>query len=54
MAGPEGIVGSLRDAALLNQLATFDDVGKAAAFVASDQARTMSSATGQCLVRGPR
>ena len=31
--------------ALLDRLATFDDVGRVAAFVASDHARTMTSAT---------
>lgn len=43
--GREEIIASLRDAALLGQLATFDDVGSVAAFVASDHARTMTSAT---------
>lgn len=43
--GREAIVASLRDAALLDPLATFDDVGRVAAFVASDHARTMTSAT---------
>jgi 3-oxoacyl-[acyl-carrier protein] reductase len=43
--GRDEIVASLRDAALLEHLATFDDVGAVAAFVASDQARTMTSAT---------
>jgi enoyl-[acyl-carrier-protein] reductase (NADH) len=36
-------VASLRGAALLERLATFDDVGRVAAFVASDHARTMTS-----------
>jgi 3-oxoacyl-[acyl-carrier protein] reductase len=43
--GREEIVASLRDAALLDRLATVDDVGRVAAFVASDHARTMTSAT---------
>lgn len=43
--GREEIIASLRDAALLDRLATFDDVGRVAAFVASDHARTMTSAT---------
>lgn len=43
--GREEIITSLRDAALLGRLATFDDVGRVAAFVASDHARTMTSAT---------
>jgi 3-oxoacyl-[acyl-carrier protein] reductase len=43
--GREEIVASLRDSALLDRLATFEDVGQVAAFVASDHARTMTSAT---------
>ena len=43
--GREEIVASLRDEALLDRLATFGDVGKVAAFVASDHARPMTSAT---------
>jgi enoyl-[acyl-carrier-protein] reductase (NADH) len=45
MPGREEIIASLRDAALLDRLATLDDVGRVAAFVASDHARTMTSAT---------
>jgi 3-oxoacyl-[acyl-carrier protein] reductase len=43
--GREEIVASLRQAALLERLATFDDVARVAAFVASDHGRTMTSAT---------
>jgi 3-oxoacyl-[acyl-carrier protein] reductase len=43
--GREEIIASLRDAALLDRLATFEDVGGVAAFVASDHARTMTGAT---------
>ena len=44
-AGTEEIMAGFRGAALLDRLATLDDVGRVAAFVASDQARTMTSAT---------
>ena len=42
-AGRDEIVQSLEDAALLNRLATLDDVGNVAAFVASDLARTITA-----------
>ena len=41
--GREEIVRSLQDAAMLNRLATLEDVGNVAAFVASDHARSMTS-----------
>jgi 3-oxoacyl-[acyl-carrier protein] reductase len=43
--GREALVKSLEDATLLGRCATFEDVGNVAAFVASDQARTMTAAT---------
>lgn len=42
--GRDGIIASLEEAALLNRTATLADVGNVAAFVASDQARTMTAA----------
>jgi 3-oxoacyl-[acyl-carrier protein] reductase len=41
--GRDEIVDSIQQAALLNRTATLTDVGNVAAFVASDQARTMTS-----------
>jgi 3-oxoacyl-[acyl-carrier protein] reductase len=41
----DAIVADLRDATLLKRTATLADVGNVAAFVASDHARTMTSAT---------
>ncbi len=41
--GRDDIVAGLRQAAMLNRTATLSDVGNVAAFVASDQARTMTS-----------
>ena len=42
-AGREEIVASIEEAALLNRTATLADVGNVAAFVASDQARTITA-----------
>lgn len=42
-AGRDEIVQSLEDAAQLNRLATLDDVGNVAAFVAPDLARTITA-----------
>jgi len=42
-AGREEIVASIEGAALLNRTATLADVGNVAAFVASDQARTVTA-----------
>lgn len=42
-SGRDEIVSSIQQAALLNRTATLADVGNVAAFVASDQARTMTS-----------
>jgi len=44
VAGREEIIAGLQQAALLNRTATLADVGNVAAFVASDQARTMTAA----------
>jgi NAD(P)-dependent dehydrogenase (short-subunit alcohol dehydrogenase family) len=44
-AGRDEIVAGMEQAALLNRTATLADVGTVAAFVASDQARTMTAAT---------
>jgi Dehydrogenases with different specificities (related to short-chain alcohol dehydrogenases) len=41
--GRDEIVASIQQTALLNRTATLSDVGNVAAFVASDQARTMTS-----------
>jgi enoyl-[acyl-carrier-protein] reductase (NADH) len=41
--GRDEIVASIEQAALLNRTATLADVGNVAAFVASDQARTITS-----------
>ena len=43
--GREQIAASLEEATLLGRAATLDDVANVAAFVASDQARTMTAAT---------
>ena len=43
--GADAIVESLHAATLTGRAATLDDVGRVAAFVASDQARTMTAAT---------
>lgn len=43
--GREAIVASLEQATMLGRTATLADVGNVAAFVASDQARTMTAAT---------
>jgi len=43
--GRDAIVAGIEQAALLNRTATLADVGNVAAFVASDHARTMTSAT---------
>ncbi|MEW9530413.1 SDR family NAD(P)-dependent oxidoreductase [Microbispora sp. NPDC049125] len=43
--GKDEIAGGLREATLLGRTATLADVGDVAAFVASDRARTMTSAT---------
>jgi len=45
MPGRDDIVASIQKATLLGRTATLADVGKVAAFVASDQAGTMTSAT---------
>jgi 3-oxoacyl-[acyl-carrier protein] reductase len=39
------IAAGLKDASMLRRTATLSDVGEVAAFVASDRARTMTSAT---------
>ena len=39
----EAIAAGIQDAAMLNHLATLEDVGNVAAFIASDKARTMTS-----------
>ena len=39
-----GIIASLEEAALLNRTTTLADVGNVGAFLASDQARTMTAA----------
>lgn len=44
MPGRDQIAASILESAMLNRTATLEDVGKVAAFVASDQARTMTSA----------
>ena len=44
-AGRDEIVAGIQQAALLNRTATLADVGNVAAFVASDQAGTMTAAT---------
>jgi NAD(P)-dependent dehydrogenase (short-subunit alcohol dehydrogenase family) len=44
LAGRDEIAAGLTDAALLKRTATLADVGNVAAFVASDQARTMTAA----------
>jgi 3-oxoacyl-[acyl-carrier protein] reductase len=43
--GRDELVKSLEDATLLGRCATLEDVGRVAAFVASDHARTMTAAT---------
>jgi 3-oxoacyl-[acyl-carrier protein] reductase len=43
--GRDELTKSLEDATLLGRCATLEDVGNVAAFVASDQARTMTAAT---------
>ena len=43
--GREAIVEGIEKATMLGRAATLDDVGNAAAFAASDQARTMTAAT---------
>jgi enoyl-[acyl-carrier-protein] reductase (NADH) len=43
--GRDEIIAGLQKATLLNRTATLADVGDVAAFVASDQARTMTGAT---------
>jgi NAD(P)-dependent dehydrogenase (short-subunit alcohol dehydrogenase family) len=44
-AGRDDIIAGIEQAALLDRTATLADVGNVAAFVASDQARTMTAAT---------
>ncbi|MCI0576975.1 MAG: SDR family oxidoreductase [Chloroflexi bacterium] len=44
VSGRDEITASIQEAALLNRTATLADVGNVAAFVASDQARTMTAA----------
>ncbi len=44
-AGRDEIIAGIQRATLLNRTATLADVGNVAAFVASDQARTMTAAT---------
>ena len=39
----EAIAAGIQNAAMLNHLATLQDVGNVAAFIASDKARTMTS-----------
>jgi enoyl-[acyl-carrier-protein] reductase (NADH) len=41
--GRDQIAASILESAMLNHTATLEDVGNVAAFVASDQARTMTS-----------
>jgi NAD(P)-dependent dehydrogenase (short-subunit alcohol dehydrogenase family) len=43
MPGRDQIAASILESAMLNRTATLEDVGNVAAFVASDQARTMTS-----------
>ena len=43
--GREAIVGDMEEQTMLGRVATFEDVGDVAAFVASDRARTMTAAT---------
>jgi 3-oxoacyl-[acyl-carrier protein] reductase len=43
--GREAIVGDIEEQTMLGRVATFEDVGDVAAFVASDRARTMTAAT---------
>ena len=43
--GRDALVKSLEDMTMLGTLATLEDVGNVAAFVASDRARTMTAAT---------
>jgi 3-oxoacyl-[acyl-carrier protein] reductase len=45
MAARDAIATSIANATLLGRAATLEDVGRVAAFVASDQARTMTAAT---------
>ncbi len=45
MDGAEGLAESLNEATMTGRAATLGDVGAVAAFVASDQARTMTAAT---------
>jgi 3-oxoacyl-[acyl-carrier protein] reductase len=42
-SGREEIIASIEEATLLKRAATLADVGNVAAFVASDQARTMAA-----------
>ena len=44
-ARDEAIASGIEQATLLGRAATLEDVGNAAAFVASDQARAMTAAT---------
>jgi 3-oxoacyl-[acyl-carrier protein] reductase len=44
-AGRERIVGDIEKMTMLGRAATLEDVGNAAAFAASDWARTMTAAT---------
>ena len=43
--GRDALIKDLEEQTLLGRLATFEDVGNVAAFVASDRARTMTAAT---------
>jgi 3-oxoacyl-[acyl-carrier protein] reductase len=43
--GREAIVGDIERQTMLGRVATLEDVGNVAAFVASDRARTMTAAT---------
>jgi 3-oxoacyl-[acyl-carrier protein] reductase len=43
--GRDAIVEGMEKATMLGRAATLEDVGNVAAFVASDQARTMTAAT---------
>ena len=43
--GRDALIEDLEQQTLLGRLATFEDVGNVAAFVASDRARTMTAAT---------
>ena len=45
VTGRDEIIAGIEQAALLKRAATLSDVGNVAAFVASDQARTMTAAT---------